>query len=330
MGGVRLVTGVMEAESHVEPGSLLGSRPEPHTREVDAGVIDQGVDDRPPDPNSPLLRMHVEMAKTGHGGVVEKRISVQPSDPGEMTVHPNLDCDLTRPGELVGTVDPVVDKPLHQIVAFVETCLEESVDVGRERIQRMNRHFPCDHDGNGMRTLRRVVVVGSSGSGKTTFARALAERMNVSHLEMDSVFHRHGLADEAHDEFLPTLDRFTDQERWVVDGNYTSHGTRDVVWPKADTVVWLDPPRRLAMARVIRRTLRRTVLREELWPGVHEPLSNLYSLDPYKNIIVWTWTRHAHVRRKYEAAMTGDEWNHARVLRFRSTSDARNFLDSLD
>lgn len=179
-----------------------------------------------------------------------------------------------------------------------------------------------------MSGMKRIVVVGSSGSGKTTFARRLAVALGLPHLEMDSVFHRDGFADTAHDEFLPILDEFTASEGWVVDGNYTSHGTRDVVWPKADTVVWLDLPRKTAMARVVRRTLRRVLSREELWPGVKEPFSNLYSLDPYENIIVWTWTRHRHVQEKYEKTMTDGSWSHADVYRLRSQREVERFLAS--
>lgn len=176
--------------------------------------------------------------------------------------------------------------------------------------------------------MNRIVVIGSSGSGKTTIARRLAASLDVPHLEMDSVFHQYGLADVAHDEFLPILDRFTDADRWVVDGNYTSHGTRDVVWPKAEAFVWLDPPRPTAMGRVVLRTLKRVLTREEIWPGVREPFSNLYRLDPHRNIIVWTWTRHAHVREKYEEAMRDGTWDHATVHRLTSGREVEAFFDA--
>lgn len=180
-----------------------------------------------------------------------------------------------------------------------------------------------------MSQLERVVVVGSSGSGKTTVARALAEHLDAPHLEMDAVFHARGWADAAHGEFLPTLDEFTTAGRWIVDGNYTSHGTRELVWPRADTFVWLDLPRRTAMGRVVRRTLRRVVTRERLWGSVREPFSNLYSLDPSRNIIVWTWTRHGHVREKYETAMADGSWSHATVHRLRTPREVDAFLESL-
>jgi adenylate kinase family enzyme len=179
-----------------------------------------------------------------------------------------------------------------------------------------------------MTAMDRVVVVGSSGSGKTTVARRLAALLDSPHLEMDSIMHRDGWDSTRGDDFARIIARFAAQDRWVMDGNYTSHGSRDTVWPRAEAVVWLDVPRRTAMRRVMVRTLRRVFTREELWNGVREPFTNLYSLDPYKNIIVWAWTRHARVREKYETAMTDGTWAHAEVHRLRTRSDLDSFLAS--
>lgn len=180
-----------------------------------------------------------------------------------------------------------------------------------------------------MSEMNRIVVIGTSGSGKTTTARALARTLDVPHLEMDSVMHAGGWNATPDDEFRRILGDFASQERWVMDGNYTSHGSREAVWPRADTVVWSDVPRRVVMSRVIRRTLRRTLTQEELWDGVREPIANLYKFDPYENIVVWAWTRFDHVRNKYERAMTDGSWSHATVYRLRSKSEIEHFLDSL-
>lgn len=177
--------------------------------------------------------------------------------------------------------------------------------------------------------MNRVVVVGSSGSGKTTVSRALADALDLPHLELDSVFHRGGWSSTPDDEFRARAAEFTARPGWVVDGNYTSHGMRETVWPHADTFVWLDLPKRTIMRRVVSRTLRRVITREELWDGVTEPWTNLYSLDPEDNIIVWAWTRFDHIRKKYEAATADGSWDHANVHRLTGSRSVRSFVQSV-
>lgn len=174
--------------------------------------------------------------------------------------------------------------------------------------------------------VRRIVVVGSSGSGKTRMAKRIADTLDLPRLELDSVVHQPGWVPLAQDKFTDQVNRFVSGHEWVVDGNYTSLGARESIWPRVDTVVWLDLPRWVIMPRVIIRTLRRVITREELWNQNREPWTNLYSLDPYRNIIVWAWTRHRHVQEKYETDLTRGAWDHATVHRLRSAAEVREFL----
>ena len=177
--------------------------------------------------------------------------------------------------------------------------------------------------------MQRISVIGSSGSGKTTVARALAQRLDLPYLELDSVFHLPGWQPRPDEDFREIVRQFVAGERWVVDGNYTSHGVADVVWPRADTVVWMDPPRRVVMRRVIGRTLRRVLTREELWNGNREPWTNLYSRDPEKNVIVWAWTRYDHVRSRYAALLGSPRWSHLEVVRLRTGRETEELFATL-
>jgi len=100
--------------------------------------------------------------------------------------------------------------------------------------------------------MKRVIVVGTSGSGKTTFARQLAQRRGWAHIELDNL---HWEADWQEADLETLTARVThamQADSWAMDGNYSkiSHLT----WPRADTIIWLDYPRWLVMGRVIRRT----------------------------------------------------------------------------
>lgn len=177
--------------------------------------------------------------------------------------------------------------------------------------------------------MHRIVVIGNSGSGKSTVARELGEKLEFPVLELDSIYHLRGWEPLPDEEFRVKLADFALNQEWVIDGNYTSHGMKDLVWPVADTLVWLDLPRSVVMPRIIRRTLKRMFTRQELWNGNRESPANLVSLNPEKNIILWSWTSHDKYRERYEEALAGPETVHLRVIRLRSNTEVRAFLDSI-
>lgn len=173
--------------------------------------------------------------------------------------------------------------------------------------------------------LERICVVGSSGAGKSTFARRCAEALGCAHLELDGVMHQPGwvrLDDEA---ARARIDAFTStHERWIVDGNYASF--RGLVWARADAVVWLDLERHVVVRSVLWRSLRRLVTREVLWNGNQERWSNMLSLDPERSVVAWSWARFADYRREYARLMRSPEWSHLQWVRVRSRRDANRLL----
>ena len=172
--------------------------------------------------------------------------------------------------------------------------------------------------------MRRVCVVGNSGSGKTTLARVLAARLGVPHLELDSVFHQPGWTEPDPEDFTARVAAFTAGEGWVLDGNYSR--VRDLVWRRADTIVWLDLPRMVVMRRVLRRTSSRVLRRTELWQGNRETLRNVLSRDPARSIIAWSWTSHARYRAMYEELSRDPEWSHVRWVRLRRLCEVAEWV----
>ncbi len=177
--------------------------------------------------------------------------------------------------------------------------------------------------------MRRISVVGSSASGKTTIAGIVSQVLGVPHLELDSVFHRPGWQPLDDASFRTSVAAFAQHDAWVIDGNYVSHGVAQVVWPRADTLVWLDPPRTTVLRRVLGRTLRRVVTREELWNGNRESWRGMFSRVPEDNVILWAWTRHAPTRERYEVMLRDGTWQHLSVRRLRTPADVRTFIDEV-
>jgi adenylate kinase family enzyme len=172
--------------------------------------------------------------------------------------------------------------------------------------------------------VRRVSVVGTSGSGKSTLARELAAILGVPILELDSVNHQPGWVPLPPDEFRHVVAVRLAEDGWVVDGNYSA--VRLLVWALADTVIWLDLPRRTVMRQIIWRTLRRLACREELWNGNRERWRNFFSLDPQQSVIAWAWHKHEEYQERYGAAEKDPANAHLTFIRLTSRRDITRFL----
>lgn len=160
-------------------------------------------------------------------------------------------------------------------------------------------------------------MVGNSGSGKSTLAARLAQRLGVPWLELDSIFHMPGWAPRPPDEFRAEVERFTAGGGWVIDGNYSL--VQDLVWSRADTVVWIDLPRPAVMRQLLGRTLRRMATGAELWNGNRESFRFLFRRD--ESIIHYAWTAHEKYRDRYRLAAADPANAHLTFIRVTSRGD---------
>lgn len=124
------------------------------------------------------------------------------------------------------------------------------------------------------------------------------------------------------------MSELTAGDRWVVDGNYSAVREK-VVWPRADTIIWLDLPRLQVMRQISRRTFKRMLLRQELWNGNRESLRNVFSRDPDRSIVMWAWSQHSTCHDRYLAAARDPRWEHLEFIRLCSRGDVDRLLDFL-
>ena len=173
-------------------------------------------------------------------------------------------------------------------------------------------------------------VVGNSGSGKSRLAERIAQVLDVPYVELDAIHHLHDWRPIDPDVFVARIEEITSTDAWVIDGNYRTVVVDGPVWERADTVVWLDLPRRTVMFQVTRRTVTRIVGRKKLWNDNREPLRNLWSWDPNTSIIRWAWTQHAKYQERYCLAMESPALDHIAFVRLTSHAAADQWLNKLE
>jgi adenylate kinase family enzyme len=167
--------------------------------------------------------------------------------------------------------------------------------------------------------MRRVLVIGSGGAGKSTLATWIAERTGLPLVHLDACYWRAGWVPTPADEWAATVARLTSADAWVMDGNYG--GTLDARLAACDTVIFLDFPRLVCLASVVRRWLRyRGRSRPDLTPGCPEQLS--------WEFVSWIWS-YPRRRRPGILARLGALAGEKRVVILRSRREAARWLDEL-
>jgi adenylate kinase family enzyme len=173
--------------------------------------------------------------------------------------------------------------------------------------------------------VQRVIVVGPSGSGKTTVAAAIARHTGLPHTELDALWWDPGWTEVGAEEFRRRLAPVVATDRWILCGNYFSMGMRDDAWPRADTIVFLDFPRWRTIARIVVRTVRRSVRATELWAGTgnRETLRTALGRD---ELLRFAWRAYPKYRARYSGIRDDPGLAHLMVICLGSPRSVRAWL----
>lgn len=169
--------------------------------------------------------------------------------------------------------------------------------------------------------MQRIVVVGPSGAGKSTLACELARRKGVPFVELDALHWKANWTPTPADEMRVVVAKAVAPEAWVVAGNYSM--VRDVLWSRADTIIWLDYGFCVAFWRVLKRTFRRLIRHEDLWNGNRESWKSTFSRD---SVLKWAITAYGKTRRTIPEALAQPEFAHLKVVHLHSPRRTRDWL----
>ncbi len=174
---------------------------------------------------------------------------------------------------------------------------------------------------------RRFVVVGVTGAGKSTLAERLAGRLGAPYVELDALHWEANWTEAPPDVFRTRVEAATAGPAWVVAGNYRT--VRDLLWARAEALVWLDYAFPLVLGRLTARTVRRALTGEVLWNGNRELLWDHVQLWSEKSLFNWLARTYWSYRREFPVLLAQPAHAHLTVVHLRSPREMEAWLGAV-
>ena len=173
--------------------------------------------------------------------------------------------------------------------------------------------------------MSRIVVIGSSCSGKSTFSQYMAHKKKIEYIELDQLHWLPDWVERPDDEFRALVNEAVLSDSWIVDGNYSI--ARDIVWPRATKIIWLNHSFSLVLYRSITRSIKRAATKKKLFAGNVESFKQtFFSRD---SIILWVLKTYHQKRKNYSNILKQVAEKGIQVIEFKNQSQVNEYLKSL-
>lgn len=174
---------------------------------------------------------------------------------------------------------------------------------------------------------KRTIIVGTTSSGKSTLARVLADKFGYDFIELDALHWEPDWAEAPLEVFRERVETATQAPAWVVAGNY--HVVRDIVWAKADAIIWLDYPLLIVFWQLTRRTFTRWWTQELLWGTNRENLWGHFKFWSEESLFHWLFKTYWRRKREYPKLFSLPEYRHLKVIHFKHPVETSEWLKRL-
>ncbi len=173
----------------------------------------------------------------------------------------------------------------------------------------------------------RIIVIGTTSSGKSTLAEKLANKLALDFVELDALYWQPNWVGTPNDEFASKVADATRGDRWVVAGNYSR--TRPITWPRAQLIIWLDYSFPVVFWRLITRTVRRNLSREVLWGTNIDRFWIHFKLWSDESLVKWLFKTYWRRKREIPALFALPEYQHLELMQFKTPDETDAWFEKL-
>lgn len=173
--------------------------------------------------------------------------------------------------------------------------------------------------------MKKINIIGTCGSGKSTFGKKLAAKINAPYIELDLLFWKPNWTWTEDEEFFEKIKKELSVDTWVLDGNYTR--SQPIKWESVDTVIWIDLPFLLNFYQVLKRVFIRAFSKKELWPGTGNVETLGKAFFTRDSILWWMLKTYKKNKVKYEKVFQDEQYSHINFIRLSSRREIQNFLE---
>lgn len=175
--------------------------------------------------------------------------------------------------------------------------------------------------------IHRIVVIGTTSAGKSALAKTISKRLGLDLIELDEIYWQPNWTPIEPEAFRERVEAATRSQFWVVAGNYRA--VRDLIWPQAEAIIWLDFPFHVVFWRLLTRTIRRGWTQEELWNGNREKFWWHLKLWSEESLFHWLFKTYWRRKREIPLELSLPWHEHLQLIHLKTPREADEWLASL-
>jgi adenylate kinase family enzyme len=173
----------------------------------------------------------------------------------------------------------------------------------------------------------KIIILGTTSSGKSTLAKRLAEMLGLDLIELDALHWEQNWREVPDEVFLASVETATKAQRWIVAGSY--HIARDLIWARAEFAIWLDYSLGRILWQLTHRTFRRWWTQELLWGTNREHLWVHFKLWSTDSLFHWLFKTYWKRKREYPLLLSSTQYEHLKIIRFRHPRETEAWLQNI-